>query len=86
MYFPKWRFMNMNEIKADHKINGGKTDLLIVSLVQQSTNQYFLGVENETKNKTMTRLQKKFESEEEGWAYIEELQASPKYAVIVQPT
>ena len=78
--------MDLSEIKADHIVNGGKTELLIVSLDKQDVNQYFLVVENETKNKTMTRLQKKFESEEEGWKYIEELQESPKYAVVVQQT
>lgn len=86
MYNPKWRFMSLEEIKADHKVNGGKTDLLIVSLCEQDVNKYFLVVVNETKQKDMPRLQKRFESEEEGLAYIDQLNENPKYAVIVQPT
>lgn len=83
---PKWRFMSLAEIKADHEVNGGKTDLLTVSLCEQDVNKYFLVVENETKQKDMPHFQKRFESEEEGLAYIEELNENPKYAVIVQPT
>lgn len=86
MYNPKWRFMGLAEIKADHKINGEKTELLIVSLCPRDNGQFFLVVENETKQKSMPRLEKLFDTEDEGWKYIEELQENPKYALIHQPT
>lgn len=86
MYSPKWRFMSLSEIKADHQLHGGKTELLTVSLDQQDVDRYFLAVNNETTQKPVRRLEKIFGSEEEGWKYIEELQKNPKYAVVVQPT
>ena len=83
----KWKYMSKAEIIKDHKKSGGKKVLLFVSLVKEDDpNVYFqLIVWDETNQKYRDRMEKKFDTEDEGMEHIRKLEKNPKYAVAYQP-